>query len=190
MTCRTSRRFSLLAALLLLAGCSALTGEAPAYRCPETGLLPQADRIVMIAPGSEEETHGGHPPILAEGQIANFTGGCRPDGDGRMQFALNVRFEAQRLAADEALAEMELPYFIAIIDNRENIITREAFSTRIALDDTEKLPHVEEHVLRLPASENGTQAVAESYKIVIGFILSPAQLAANRAPAQMNEAKR
>lgn len=181
--------FASLAAVMLLAGCAGQSKD-PGVSCPETGILQDANDITVF----NDEKAQGIENVIASARLANYGGGC-VWRDGQVDFALMIDFQAVQGAEGKALKRFDFPYFIAILSPDEQVLQRQSFSTTVPFDnkrqaaaavDASRTQAVylggagtmrEEHRLRLPVQD---RASASQYKVVIGFELSPEQLAFNR----------
>lgn len=175
----------LLAGLLLLAGCA---GKPPAALppCPDTGLMLGAAQLYDFKAGAEQT----EPNRIIAASIENYRGACRYE-NGQMDFELELDFSAWRGAQGTTLERGQFPYFIAVLDAEESVLQRQGFSTTVPFDKTGAGLKTEKHRLRLPLAEPKDAA---GYKVVIGFQLTPEQLAYNRggekpAPAPEKAAK-
>lgn len=167
-----SRRMAvLLSGLLLLSGCAS-TPPADLPSCPDTGLVLGAAQLYDFKAGADKI----EPNRIIAASLENYRGACRYDG-GQMDFELEVDFSAWRGAMGTGLDRGQFPYFIAVLDPSENVLQRQGFSTTVPLDKTGAGLKTEKHRLRLPLAD---AAAAAGYKVVIGFELTPEQLAYNR----------
>lgn len=155
---------------LLLAGCSGMGSNVEAPPCPETGLILTAASMTSFHAAPADEN------IVVEATLANYRGACRWREEV-LEFMLEVDVAARRGAAGTTLRRGEFPYFIAILDPEENVLQRQGFSTTVSFDNNGSGMSTEKHVLRLPLENRKNVRL---HKVVIGFELSPEQLAYNR----------
>jgi len=188
MTFRTGI-FASLAALLLVTGCAGSAKDTGVV-CPDTGILHDADTITVF---NEGETQGLEN-VAASARLVNYGGGCAWR-DGQVDFAMVIDFQAVQGAAGKKLKRFNFPYFIAVLGPDEHVLQRQSFSTTVPFDNKQQpaasvdptRTHAvylgkagerrEEHRLRLPVPD---RTAARDYKVVIGFELTPEQLAFNR----------
>lgn len=188
MTFRTGI-FAPLAAVLLLGACTG-TPKDPGVACPDTGILQDAGDITVF----KDDTSQGIENVVASARLANYGGGCAWR-DGEVDFALMIDFEAVQGSQGKKLKRTDFPYFIAVLSPDEQVLQRQGFSTTVPFDNKrqgaaavdDSRTHAvylggagtmrEEHNLRLPLQDRAT---AGQYKVVIGFELTPEQLAFNR----------
>lgn len=181
--------FASLAAVLLLAGCAGKPTDA-GVACPNTGILQDAGEITVFKQGEAK----GIENVITSARLANYGGGCAWR-DGQVDFALMIDFQAVQGAEGKSLKRFDFPYFIAVLAPDEQVLQRQSFSTTVPFDnkrqgaaavDASRTQAVylggaglmrEEHTLRLPVPD---RASAPQYKVIIGFELTPDQLAFNR----------
>lgn len=185
---------NLLPLLLLpfLAACqmSLPTVNAPPVTCPEVGILPQAEKVVFFAEGATEKNAKNTKSSAA---FANYRGGCSVKKD-HVELSMELDFKGARGKAGGALDEQPLGYFIAVLDADENILQRDAFNTALLFNDAGQGLTQEKHAIVLPlpvdpktgkppADEKDRIKAAEEMvrarKVVLGFSLTPEQLAYN-----------
>jgi len=166
-------RFSSLAAaflaLILLSGCAAKADPDPI--CPKTGFIGKTDTMTYLAPGSTKD-------VLATATMKGFSGDCtfKDKDKNDLEVSLTLPFIAQKGKAGGTLKEKEFPYFIGILSPDEQILQRQAFTTKISFDDTGAGSSSEEHVIKIPLK---TRADADKYKVIIGFALTRDQMKYN-----------
>lgn len=156
---------------LLLAGCGVTGAKNESLPCPDTGLILTAASMASFnaAPATAEN-------MVVEATLANYRGTCRWRQEV-LEFMLEVDVAARRGAAASTLKRGEFPYFIAILDPEENVLQRQGFSTTVSFDNNGSGVSTEKHILRLPLEDRKNVRL---HKVVIGFELSPEQLAYNR----------
>jgi hypothetical protein len=155
-------RYIAVLAIVLLSACSMFSKNTEDFSCPKIGFIGDAD-VLSLAAG--------------EAQINGFKASCsfskNPD---QVQVELTLPFKAQKeeKAADKSLT---LPYFIAVLSPTEEILQRQALSTKVDFDNTGIGSSSEEHTIKIPLT---SPAEAYKYKVVIGFVLTPEQLKQNK----------
>jgi len=178
-----------LAVVLLVAGCAGNPKDA-GVACPNTGILQDADGITVFKDGEAQ----GIENVVTSARVVNYGGGCAWR-DGQVDFALMIDFQAVQGAEGKKLKRFNFPYFVAVLGPDEQVLQRQSFSTTVPFDnkrqgaaavDASRTHAVylgkagqmrEEHRLRLPVQDRES---APQYKVVIGFELTPEQLAFNR----------
>jgi hypothetical protein len=164
------RYIFLLTALFLLSGC-ALTEGGEGLSCPRAGFIADADTITFADMARPDG-------FLVKANIDGFKGTCAKHGKDEIQLDLTLPFVAKKYPqAAGDLKEKELPYFIAVLGPNEEILQRQAFSTKVSFDNANTGTSTEEHVVRIPVASHGD---GHKYKVVIGFVLTPDQLTHNK----------
>ena len=179
-----------LAAALLLAGCMGKPKD-DSVPCPETGILQDAGEITVFKDGAGQTVEN----VISSARLANYSGGC-VYRNGNVEFVLNLDFEAVQGTQGDKLKHFNFPYFIAILSPAEEVLQRQSFSTTVPFDNKRQGAAVvdgsrtqavylggaglmrEEHRLRLPVANRDA---VRQHKVVVGFRLTPDQLAFNRS---------
>lgn len=184
------KRFLLaLPALMLLTGCgmseslsSSMFGTPTEKEvehmpdCPQTGVLADATFIPVF-------TGQGLSDVAALGKLGGITGGCDFDKAGIAGMEIKITFLARKIKPELDIKKLDLPYFIAILSPDQQVLQRQNFSTKVDFDNTGYGIVVEEHELKIPVP---TREAAAGYKVVVGYELSPDQLAYNRKKEDKN----
>jgi len=181
------KRFVLALCLLpLLSACEMTDKMAASFRgkpeehaaalpsCPETGVMQEADRIPVFYGASGKPKAAD---VAATGVLGRLTGACSFDEPGVAELEVTINFAAEKGPKGVALRKQSLPYFIAVLSPDETVLQRQAFSTKVDFDNADKGFASEEHDIRVPVS---AKEAAGAYKVVVGFQLTPEQLAYNR----------
>jgi len=148
-------------------------------RCPQTGLIGGSDDFPADKNGAAA-TRLTPDSIVAYGHINNFSGGCAyDDKTGQMNFSLQIDFSAKKGPAaangtKNGINKVEFPYFIAVLGPDEAILQRQQFSTTVDFDNKDTALAKEEHEIHIPVAD---KTKTGSYKIVLGYRLTPAQAA-------------
>jgi hypothetical protein len=165
----------LAAAALALTACTAQEDRNAAV-CPRAGIVPDANVMVLFREGAGRDL----TDVVAQAQIVDVAVTCeysaarRPPG---MTLDLQVALAAERGPADRA-RRATLPYFVAILDGDQNIVAKEFFEARFEFPDNRtRVGRVDELEPRIPLRSNFD---GPSYRLMIGFQLTPDQLAWNR----------
>jgi hypothetical protein len=160
---------------LALSACS--SGEtATAAICPRAGIVPDANVLVLFRDGPGRDL----TDVVAQAQIVDVAVTCeysaarRPPG---VTLDLQVAIAAERGPADRS-RRAALPYFVAILDGDQNIVAKEYFTAPFEFPDNRtRVGRVDELEPRIPLRSNFD---GPAYRVMIGFQLSPDQLAWNR----------
>lgn len=169
------RLLLLAAAGLVLAACTAQEDRQAAI-CPRAGILPDANVMVLFRDGPGRDL----TDVVAQAQIMDVAVTCeyaaarRPPG---VTLDLQVAIAAERGPADRS-RRASLPYFIAVLDGDQNIVAKEFFTAQFDFPDNRtRVGRVDEFEPRITLRSNFD---GPSYRLMIGFQLTPDQLAWNR----------
>ncbi len=175
-----ARRAALIVALLpVLSGCGPGRNQfAPV--CPRPAFLADAADLYRY------RTPGGGTRDLTDlvlhGRMLGVAGTCKP-GDNKNQVAvtLSVGIEFTRGPAMPG-RDTDVLYFVAVVDNG-TILDKHLYSTHITFPpNVDRTAWSSDDVdLVLPVSPSKSAA---AYTILVGFQLTPDELAVNRAQAQ------
>lgn len=155
---------------LALGACAQDAGPA----CPDVAILRDADRITQFT------TAGGRDltDIAYEGEITAIKGSCGYDGEQtRATVEMTVTFAWARGPAGRG-DNAEFTYFIAILDGDRKVVARQEFPTQVTFKDgANRAAGNEELEQEIPLPKGVPGA---SYRVLVGFKLTPEQLARNR----------
>jgi hypothetical protein len=121
-------------------------------------------------------------------KIQNMEGQCEVNEAGDVvTVSLDIHFVAmpaiEKNTPSDNLKDIEAPYFIAVIDERKEILAKDTFIIPFVLNkDGSPAPHTERLQQNLPIS---AEKDASSYTIIAGFQLNEQQLAYARTKQQM-----
>jgi hypothetical protein len=142
--------------------------------CPQVSVLADAADLTRFRAGGGSDLTA----MVVNASVAGFQAKCdyAPKREG-LVVTLTPRFSAERgPAATGPVAE--IPYMVAVVSDNDQVLSRASYTLR-----AEFPPNVarvrsagEELSITLP----GTIAEAATRRVMIGFILSPEELAANR----------
>jgi len=158
--------------LALLAACSApkLTEFAPV--CPRVAVVADAADLTVYRPGGGEDL----TDLVLDGRIASFKGGCERADVDHVRTTLSVSMLVQRGPAGPRANQLE--YFVAVRDG-ERIVDKEVYAVTFefpANQDWFRGRGPDASILVPVSREKG----AAAYDVLIGFQLTPEQLALNR----------
>ncbi|MFC7737804.1 hypothetical protein ACFQX4_18665 [Roseomonas sp. GCM10028921] len=167
-----------LSALPVLAGCGgrggALSGRHQAP-CPRVALLAEAVDLTRYHPGAAPDIG----TMEVDARLTGFQARCDyAPRDAGLDVTLAVQVAAERGPA-AAGRVIELPYLIAVTDEGEDrVLNRGTDTLRVTFTDNERRTAVqgEEMMVRIP----GDPRRAAEKAVLIGFQLTPEQLAQNR----------
>jgi hypothetical protein len=136
--------------------------------CPQTAILKPAQQIV---------DYGGEKPdpaqVVAQARMQSIQGDCAYRDDGiDIAFKLNINaVRGKRLGS-----QVSFPYFIAIIDPAEKIVSRQTTSVSFTFKKDEKVAETIEplHVF-IPLAKSD-QLAGPDYRVLTGFNLPKDQI--------------
>jgi hypothetical protein len=169
----TPRSAAFLAAGLLLAGCSWLSRTTPPASCPTVSKVPAADKLIRFAPGGGQDLNN----VAFEAGIMDVSGGC-VSVDSGLQVDMTADFLAAKGPAD-AEGKASFSYFVAIVGQDEQVLAREQFASEIPFLATKTRNGIKESLQETVPLAKGQQG--SDFHIFIGFVLTPDELAYNRA---------
>ena len=161
-----------LGALFMLAGCESATRYPIA--CPRPGILGEAADLTRYRDGAVPDLTA----LESDARLVRVEGGCTR-ANGAILVRMAVGFVVDRGPAARS-REVELPWFVAVIDNRTNqVLTERDFRDGVVFNPNEtRVSGMSREVeMTLPVSE---QRRANDYSVLVAFRLSPEQLAMTR----------
>lgn len=159
--------------LLAVSGCAGGGSKTENIPCPETGLMLDAAQMTAFDPSDKAASEN----TVLTGRIDNYRGACRLRGD-TLEFVLEIDFAARKgVAAAPKMDRAKLPYFVAILGPNEEVLQRQSFESTVTFAADGVGLSTESHNVLLPITDKKT---VRQHKVVIGFELTPAQLAHNR----------
>ncbi len=161
-----------LAGLVALSACS----DAPASDfpplCPETSVRPDAADLTRFQGTGTDLTD-----MVVDGRITRPTGKCALDDATHLRTILNVNLELTRGPASKSRT-VDVTYFVAVLKG-DTILAKQEY--RVPTEFPSNTDHVrlagDEIDLVLPVTEKVSGA---AYRVLIGFQLTPEELAFNR----------
>ncbi len=159
----------------LASGCglgSTSSSARAALTCPRLVRAAQTDTIALFGSGGHQAKD-----VVVDARIRNGEVTCKKE-EGGIAVNLELNFEGER--ANPATADAALPYFVALIDPQEKVLAQNAFDITIQFVPGERVRRMpaEKITVHLPTH---TPAAAGQYTVIVGFQLTPDQLAFNRA---------
>jgi hypothetical protein len=162
--------------LLGLASCSSGTTEDLLLVCPRPSLLPDAVDLTRYRPGQVPELTS----LEIDARLLGFTAAtCRPQRDGSgisQQFSLQL--SAERGPAGTPRTQ-NLPLIVAVTNAQGQVLSRRVVEQAISFPPNVTTARVTSEPVEiiLPVSQTHR---ARDYRVVIGFLLTEQELAANR----------
>jgi hypothetical protein len=163
----------MIGAAVLLAGCSSTEkAEKREAACPQAVIPADSAKITRFRDGPGRDM----TDVVSEGEILDILVQCKYDKKS-VNVDLQVALGSTRGPADRSKVT-EYDYFVAVVDPEQNILTKEPFRVRFEFKDNQtKLGSIEELEPRLPLKD---VMKGPDYQILIGFQLTPEELAWNR----------
>jgi hypothetical protein len=163
------------AAALLLGSAALLSacGSKPEAACPRGVIPADAANVTRFRDGPGRDLID----VVNEGEIQNILVQCTYDKKV-IDVDLQVAVAATRGPADRTGAA-DFQYFVAIVGPDEKILTKQPFTVHFEFKDNRNhLGRIEQLVPKIPVADplKGPQ-----YQIVVGFQLTPDELAWNRS---------
>lgn len=181
-----------LVALLGVAGCAArpdpddaqalLTLEAQAVACPPARLLADTAHITVMARPDPQATAAGIPDAY-EADMVSATTSCRRDKD---RWAVSVRVRATAGAIGAAPRRtVRLPVFVAMTEFSRRVLDKQVAEIPVTVDPRMPRVSVEQTIEGISAPLTALHP-GPGYEVLVGFQLTPEQLAANRRRLNVN----
>jgi hypothetical protein len=167
----TIRLAAPLALTLALASCALFKKEETARACPRLGIVADAAEMTQYRPGAGRDI----TDQLFTAKLADVSGSCRFD-KASANVEMKVSIIAERGAAMREPGS-EVEYFVAVTGPQDEILAKENFRTRLDFGARNRTGSGEELTQRIPlpgSADPGT------YAVLVGFQLSPEELAENR----------
>lgn len=154
-----------------LAGCGLLDRE-PLRACPSVAVLKDAASATQFVSGPGRDLLD----VRFEAEFGNLQSACKYD---KARLSVTLVLELLALKGPAVDAEVaDFPFFVSITDRADQILAKEVFQSRIEFARERRRAGVREEIeqtLQLPAGKQG-----DDFEVLIGFQLSPEQLAYNR----------
>ncbi|HXQ41062.1 MAG TPA: hypothetical protein VN821_07335 [Candidatus Udaeobacter sp.] len=168
-----ARSAALLAAGLMLGGCSWLSSTVAPASCPVVSKVGDAAKLIRFAPGGGQDLNN----IAFEAGIMDITGGC-VNVDNGLRVDMTADFLAAKGPADTE-GKASFDYFVAIVGQGDKVLAREQFASVIPFLATKTKNEIKEPLEATIPVAKGQQG--SDFHIFIGFALTPEELAYNRA---------
>jgi hypothetical protein len=143
--------------------------------CPRVTKVGEASQLTRFGPNGHDITD-----VEFEALIGDINGKCEAADKG-VGVKMTVDFIASRGPADKA-RKASFAYFVAITDNKDNVLTRQQFDTYIDFPGNRTRDGIRESLdesIPLAAGQRG-----DDFRIYIGFVITHDELAYNRAHPQ------
>ncbi len=164
-------------ALALLAACSGPRAEDLLVACPEPGLVPDMVDLTRYRDDAAPDLTN----LVIDARLIGIANGrCRPARDDRsisVQFGVIV--QADRGPGAAGARQLSVPLVVGVTDRSGNLLNRQVVTQALTFpaNSTNTRQTSEPIELILPVSETRR---GSDYYIVLGFLLTEAELALNR----------
>lgn len=150
--------------------------KSPPPPCLRVGILGDAATVVKFRPGEGRDL----TDVEHQAEILNVSRTCEIRDKGTaVEAALVIEMAASRGPAAPEAAQIQLPFFIAVVERAtQRIISRENIDGKVDIPPGRRRAGSREEITeRIPL---GTGKAASDYEILIGFDLNAEQLDYNR----------
>jgi hypothetical protein len=161
--------------LMGLAGCGGdNAAQTAALKCPHIEIPKELSIYDLTRNGSTNPRD-----LIVESKISNYYGGCNY-GDKDVTVGVDIEFTSVRGPAAGLQTSVPANYFVAVTDAQGKVLDKAVFTVNLPVPKEGITPRETtreplEQVIPLSNLASGS-----SYKIVVGFQLSPQQLEFNR----------
>src|SRR5439155_5545507 len=146
--------------------------SGPSVTCPQVGKVGDVAKVTRFAPGGHDLTD-----VAFEAAVGKLGGDCQA-AEGAVAVNLTVEFIAGRGPADKT-RKAPFTYFVAIVDKDDKVLAREQFDTGVQFPGNQtRNAIVEELEENIPVKD---PLLGNQYRIFVGFVLTPEEIAYNRA---------
>ena len=169
-----SRRATcLLATAAALAACSAPKPTEFAPSCPRVAIVADAADLSRYRPGGGQDL----TDLVLDGRIAGFKGGCEREDRDHVRTTLTVDLQMLRGPATQG-RRAQVSYFVAVRDG-DRILDKQTYNLGVTFPDNQDQMRMTGPETSLLVAVSKEKAAA-AYDVLIGFQLSPEELALNR----------
>jgi hypothetical protein len=164
--------------LLALAGCNETQVEGLMSRaqapCPRVGVIADAADLTRFRAGGGTDLTA----MEVDARVSGFQAKCNyASGRQGLVVTLTPQFSAERGPAAPAPV-IDVPYMVAVVGDDDQVLSRAAYALRVAFPPN--VSRVQSQGEELSITLAGGVDQAASRRVLIGFQLSPEELAANR----------
>lgn len=175
-TGRAARRIVLLLGLnlglgLALGGCSWVSGQYSDVKCPGAGVVAGIDTVARF-----DGRGTAYVNLADRATVGGVKSDCNIDSGGvSVTVSLSTVAELGPTAAGRTI---DFPYFVAVTDGRDKVIAKRVFQNTITFKPNENRAGTQDTVTeRIPLAD---PKQADRYHVIVGFQLTPEELAHNR----------
>ena len=156
---------------LLSAACGLLApGEIKI--CPRVSLLNKAEKMIRYREGPGRDL----TDVRYEAKVLDIKSSCKYL-DNRVRVEAVIDIVAQKGPAAKGVAA-QVPFFVAIIDNDQNIIAKKTFVSELEFRDGRRRAGVREEIEQIMYLKKGEAGTG--YEVIVGLQLTKHQLKQNR----------
>jgi hypothetical protein len=169
---RRAAALAVAAAAASLAGCTWFGSTREGLTCPPVIPAPNADTIAVFGPGGHDAKD-----VLVGGKFYKIDSICAREKQGVVINA-EITFYAQRVVIETK--SVTFPYFVALVDPQQRVLSEESFQVALPFPAAEyyRESTPEKISIHLPVTD---RADASAFTVVVGFQLTPDQIAFNRS---------
>jgi hypothetical protein len=158
---------------MTLTGCSILGSSKPPAPCPKVFLIDDTSRLTAFRPGPGRDI----TDVDFQAEISGYTGSCTYDRD-KMSVSLNAAFDVSRGPAN-ATRKVAFQYFVAVPKVYPDPAGKRVFDVGFAFEANQSRARFGDEIEIDVPLKNPSEGPA--YEIYLGFQLTAAELAYNRA---------
>jgi len=165
----------LILAAMGVAGCQPGRIDDLLVSCPTLTLPADAADLTRYRPGSSPDLS----TVVLDARVTAVDASCRRGRrDQSVDATISMRFQMDRGPAAPSRA-VQLPWFIALLDKDDNVVTRQTFvlPAQFSANTTRAAVSSQPVEISFPVS---SERRVQDYRILVGFQLTPDELALNR----------
>lgn len=173
---RAVRRITLLLGLnlglgLALGGCSWVSGQYSDVKCPGAGVVSGIDTVARF-----DGRGTGYVNLADRATVGGVKSDCNIDNGGvSVTVSLSTVAELGPTAAGRSI---DFPYFVAVTDGHDKVVAKRVFQNTVTFKPNENRAGTQDTVTeRIPLAD---PKQADRYHVIVGFQLTPEELAYNR----------
>ncbi|MDB5414309.1 MAG: hypothetical protein JWR10_2644 [Rubritepida sp.] len=163
-------------AAMVVAGCAPQRIEDLLVSCPTLALPADVADLSRYTPGTPPDLS----TLILDARVVAVDANCRRGRrDQSIDATLSLRFQMDRGPAASSRS-FELPWFIAVLDARtDDVVSRQTFTlpAQFGANTTRSSISTQPVDVSFPTG-NGKRA--QDYRILVGFLLTPDEVAMNR----------
>jgi hypothetical protein len=142
--------------------------------CPKVGVLGDAERLTEFVAGPTQDL----TDVALEARLGTVSGSCAFDEE-EQKITLSLDIPLSTIRGPAYRGPVRLSYFVATLDAAKNVMGRKQFDVSFEIpSDTQRFDATEQ----LSETYNlKPDTLGAAYQVLVGFVLSPQQLAYNRS---------